>query len=110
MDVHTYRVKKQGLFGFSFHEAGRIIEPKREARYTRTGRYLQLKFAIPDGQPIFIFNATEHPSDRLKYLVIVGLATDSFTCSVRTAQNNSHAPERLASQAPEELIDPEIRE
>ena len=73
MDVHKYRVKKQGLFGFSFHETGRIIEPKREGRYIRTGRFLQLKFAIPEGQPVFIFNVNEHPGDRLKYLVIVGL-------------------------------------
>ena len=72
-DVHAYRAKKQRMFGFSIDEAGRVIDPTQEDRFARTGRFLKLKFALPDDYPVYLFNVTEHPADRWPYLAIIGL-------------------------------------
>ena len=70
-DVHAYRAKT--YVRISIDEAGRVIDPTQEDRFARTGRFLKLKFALPDDYPVYLFNVTEHPADRWPYLAIIGL-------------------------------------
>jgi hypothetical protein len=63
-------MKKNGLFGFNVDEAGRLIDPVQDPRYTKTGQYLKLQFGLPANADVLIFDVTDHPSTRLGYLTM----------------------------------------
>ncbi len=70
-DVMKFRDRKGSLTGFEFDEPGRLIDPSQVPSLRRTEAVLRIRWAIPDNEPIYIFDLTEKPADRWKDLVIL---------------------------------------
>ena len=72
-DVMRFRERKGGLIGFEFDEPGRLIDASKVQSLKRTARVLRIRWAIPDSEPLYIFDLTDSPRDRWTDLLILGL-------------------------------------
>lgn len=72
-DVINYRLRHGNLLGFEVNETGRMIDPDRERGYDTVAETLRLKFSIPEGEPIRIFDTTDQPLDRWPQALVVVL-------------------------------------
>ncbi|MBU0554190.1 hypothetical protein KKF91_19110 [Myxococcota bacterium] len=72
-DVVNYRDRKSSLVGFQVDEVGRVLDPDVMRGYEGTARTLRLKYSIPDGVPIRLFDTTDDPKKRWPYLLVCGL-------------------------------------
>lgn len=72
-DIMRFRERKGGLTGFEFDEPGRLIDVSQVPSLAKTARVLRIRWAIPDREPLYIFDLTDSPKDRWSDLLIVGL-------------------------------------
>ncbi|MCA9527122.1 MAG: hypothetical protein KC549_12590, partial [Myxococcales bacterium] len=63
-DVVKHRERQGSLLGFDVEGAGRMIDPDREPGYAATARTLRLKFGVPEGEPMRVFDTTDTPGSR----------------------------------------------
>lgn len=68
--VIDYRLRQLGLVGYEVDTVGRIFDPDAIDGYGETAKTLRLKFSIPSGEPIRVFDTTDDPADRWPYLVV----------------------------------------
>jgi len=72
-DIFNFRERKGSITGFEFDEPGRIVDLAKEPRLRQTEKLLRIRYAIPDKEPLYIFDITDQPKDRWSDLLIVGL-------------------------------------
>ncbi|MCB9528054.1 MAG: hypothetical protein H6701_06600 [Myxococcales bacterium] len=68
--VLDYRMRQDGLVGYPIDAVGRIFDPDTIDGYGDTAETLRLKFSVPSGEPIRIFDTTDAPGDRWPYLIV----------------------------------------